>query len=994
MRPLLLVVLLATPALAQGYYERTPQELPAQMDPGAPLVVISPKPGSVHYGTNGWQNVQDATLDGPCMDGRYRAQIGPFPGKTELDLVLHNADGSWDNNGGNNYKVQLVTGAPVRRRPITIGAGPYIGTVGGQAYTEDVLDWQAEDCRGVDPSDDEVLLGDGEDESRDLIAFYSRRENGNLYLRVDLLDLGLGSEQRGSLVLGFLMEWGGQNGQAYLPEFAALKTAHPWNAALMVHDEQTATLYDASWNTVVNGSSSWWLGASYRSDLDTVELGVSEAALKKAGWDGSSTIRFQVYTMKNGDPRVCDAFQDSVGTGTLTNQIPETARGGTAKFSAIVHGNQTVLDLPSLNELIASTNVKTPAGNPTGYARALDAHETFGAPLNFHVSGTLAATIEWGNKGFNDRIRGFLQGKPWRGRGAFLGGVLSEHILPYFEGAQGPNVAGAALNDRLLASLYGVAKPTVFWTPERVIKGTTFDDIASAGYGFTVIDQVTHVQAWFGDAANTGHKLNKISGVTCFCVNDDADQWKFANTDGGLWIGVRKLLVGQALDSDQEKLTLVFDDWEACSGRSFTSFGTGNDNPDNYDRNVRWIMSHPWIQFVTLDDVASWGWGTVDRGDQPGLVVETYDWLRHASCGSYDDWMFGSSLNQDFSSLHPTIIGNQKTAKSLGCLGRSGTILNDAWQDVVSAPPSELRNLATAVYDCMAYETAWHDNTQTDYQDKSSSGGYQFPVTSYQNVSAWALAINGHAGDASLVAAAAKWAANPPAAGTTQAYTADLDQDGVPEVVLASNTAFCVFKTVGGRLVLAAARDPSTGDADLLVGSLLQGPASNLQKDGVELTTSAVTRPPACVDWWADNGGTNYVNQTYTASVSGNGCVLTSSDGKIKKTVTLAGGHLLVHYDTQVGNLYVRSGLAPTPLQLFTREASLSEQSNGSTSLTVKSQNGARTATVTVGAGQNANVNTAASFGSNGAYSVAFTRQVEVHGSGSFDLTFDFALTR
>src|SRR5438270_764507 len=82
--------------------------------------------------------------------------------------------------------------------------GPSIGKAGGVEYHEDLLDWQAEDCRALDAADDVVALGDGEDASRDLVALYERREGRNVFLRADLLDLALGAEMRGALVLGFL----------------------------------------------------------------------------------------------------------------------------------------------------------------------------------------------------------------------------------------------------------------------------------------------------------------------------------------------------------------------------------------------------------------------------------------------------------------------------------------------------------------------------------------------------------------------------------------------------------------------------------------------------------------------------------------------------------------------------------------------------------------------------------------------------------------------
>lgn len=992
---LLVALLLAPPtASAQSHYERTPSELPSRLDRGAALVLVCEKPGLVHWGKDGWKDIHDTALEGPCLDGRYRARLGPFPGASELDFALKLADGTWDSNGGRDYRVALADNVPIHRRPIAIGPGPVLGKAGSVEYREDLLDWDLEDCRGLDPADDVRTLGDGEDAGRDLIAFYSRREGGNLFLRADLLDLALAAESRGALVLGVLIEWGGAKGQEWLPDFAHTKTTHPWNAALVVRGPQSVKLHDASWTTVLDEKSPLWKGASYRSDLDGVELGISEEALRKAGWDGQAALRFQVFTMKDKDGRLADAFgEKSLDDGTLDEQVAETARGGTAKLATILHGNQAVQSLGAVRELVRSQSVLTPNGNPTGYHRALDVHELFRAPVNFHVSATLAATLEWAEPSFNERIRGFLKGTPWRGRGAFLGGVLSEHILPYFEGANGPNVEGTRLDDRVLASLYGISKPRVFWTPERVIKGTTFADIKAAGYDFTVIDEVTHLRSWFGDEATTGHKLNRISGVTCFAINDEADQWKFANSDGGLWLGTRRNLVARALEKDQEQLTIIFDDWEASSGRSFTSFGTGNDNPDNYDRNVRWLAAHPWVQVVTLEEVASWGWAAKERGDRPDLGIETYDWLRHACQKSYDQWFHGSALEEDFASWHPQVLGATRTQKAIGQLGRAGTILDDAWQDVARLASSELKSLAVAVYGCATFETAWHDQTENDYLSKLANGDYAKPDTTHQQVSGWARAINARAGDASLVAAAARWAASPHSA--TKTWSEDLDQDGQPESVLANDRVFCIFKKAGGRLLLAAARDPATGDADLVVGSFLQGPGNTEERDRLEETSSDLKRPPALVDWWATQGGSRYVNAPYSAQALSNGWKLTSDDGKISKTITLAGTKLSVHYDSQVGDLYVRSALSPAPLQLFAREGQLTEQRPQAGTLVVQQTKAQRTVRGTLTMGAGASINDQANFGKDGVRGIAFARQVEVKGVGtSFEMALDLSLSK
>src|SRR5690606_27750801 len=118
---------------------------------------------------------------------------------------------------GRDARVAVRAGAATRRRPITIGRGPWLGRSGKLDLFEELQDWEHADCRGVDAADDARSLGDGKDAARDLIAFDSRREGDALYLRADVLDLGLGDEG-GALDLVVLVDCG-PGGQVSLPDF-------------------------------------------------------------------------------------------------------------------------------------------------------------------------------------------------------------------------------------------------------------------------------------------------------------------------------------------------------------------------------------------------------------------------------------------------------------------------------------------------------------------------------------------------------------------------------------------------------------------------------------------------------------------------------------------------------------------------------------------------------------------------------------------------------
>ena len=1002
----LLLALLAHTSAAATAVERTLDELPAQIAPDTELVVVAAKPGAVRWGVDGWRTpaaipagsavtggALETPLQGPGLDGRYRAHLGPFPGAQAIDLVVRHDDGTWAKANGRDGRVLVRAGARVRRRPITIGPGPFLGRSGQTDYFEALQDWELADCRGGDAADDARGLGDGKDASRDLVAFYSRREGGALFLRADLLDLGLGDE-RGALDLVVLVDCA-PGGQAWLPDFAQGRVAGGWEVAVRVRDGHDIRVCDATWQPLPGA-----LGASFRADLDAVELGVSLDALLRAGWDGRRELGFWVYTQRDGDARLADAFGEAdLRDGVLDARTPESARSGTAKYSVILHGNQAVQPLRWLDALVRNTQLQTPAGNPTGYVRALDAHQLFRAPVNIHVSGSLAGTAQWGAPGFNARIRGFLDGRPETGSGALLGGVLAEQIMPYFEnarsahGGEGMNAASVRLNDELLDRIYGGPPRSVFWIPERVVRGETFADVLRdargqpSGYRFTVIDQVTHLRRWYGhgDAHGPrGYKPNRIGGVTCFVINDDADQWKFANSDGGLWAGTRRDLVRKALDPDQEQLTLVFDDWEAFSGRSFTSFGVGNDNPDNYERNLRWLANHPWVQVVTLEELAGWGWTPVERGSAAGLGLETYDWLRHATQESYDAWYFGSPQEESFAALRPLRVPGQRVPKAYGTIDGPGGLLHDVWRDVAAAPAGRLRDLAAAVFAVDVFETAWHDEDQHDYLSKTPHGDYAFPDTSYDRVSGWSRAMQARVGDAGVVAAAARWSAQPPAA--ARAWREDVDHDGEGELLLADERAFYALEDDGGRVVFAAVRDPQTGRAEPFLGSLLNAPGEETCREREATREDRVTRVPGLVDWWVEGAGDAYVNGAYAVEALAAGWRLRSPDGRLTKELTLAGGVLTAAYrlDPSLGAAYVRTGLAPATFDLLCGEPLLDRvRPDGAREVRAHAARGG-TVAVAVRALGGARLLPGASFGGKGARGVPFAYQVEVEGRGAF----------
>lgn len=882
--------------------------------------------------------------------------------------------------------------------PITIGPGPLLGAPSGVAYHEDLMDWAIDDVRRIDPAGDARRLGDGEDFARDLIAFYSRRTARELFLRVDLLDLGFGSEGR-ALDLAVLVDFA-PGGQAYLPHFLAATTAHPWEFALVLRDGGDFVAYDADWSVLSSPRvrPSLFRGASFRSDLDGCEFGIDLDLLRRAGWDGHAALRFQVCAWKDGSKHLADAVGEArLDDGRLDEQIPADARAGTAKYAVILHGNQSLGGADWIAPLIRNERLRTPEGRPTGYARALDTHETFRVPANIHLSGSLIAALAWARHPdprrdgptFLRRLARFVDGDPRNGEGSFLGGVFSEHILPYFEGS-GVTEASARLMDEALRAHFGLPRARVFWSPERVLRGSSFADIRAAGYEWTVIDQANHLERWFGAAearSRRGHKINRIHGVNCFVINDDADQLKFANTDGGTALATRRQLVAKALDPDQQQLIVVFDDWEAYAGRSFTSFGLGNDNPDNYERHIRWLANHPWVQVVRLDEVTTWGWTPVERGRPNGLPLETYHWLQHACERSYDHWYYGSPQEESFRDIFPLLARGRRAHKPFGEVWTPGTLLHDVWADVRRAPPGNLRRLAELVYSCMVFETAWHDEDQNDYHARTPSGDYLHPDTSYDRVADWALGLHGHVREASVVAAAAEWAAHGGAGGTVA--KSDLDHDGEEEFLLRNERLFAVLEDDGGRLVALFVRDPASGEGYQVLGAFPANPGSDRNSEREGERPGAQQRVSGLKDLWASGPATSaYVNAPYAAARLADGWRLRSADGRIEKTVRLRPGsaRLEVRYrvDPNLGTLYVRNGLSPAAGHLVFGGQELLSEAARPGRFALEARAGRRRVWVAVTSG-NARLDPAPSDGSPASpRAVALTHQVELSGRGSF----------
>ena len=139
----------------------------------------------------------------------------------------------------------------------------------------------------------------------------------------------------------------------------------------------------------------------------------------------------------------------------------------------------------------------------------------------------------------------------------------------------------------------------MFWTPERVSNADVLDKVNDLGFPYTFIDQLRHVEKWFGRASalsTDGNRINRINGTNCFVINDGSGGYLFANDDNGLPVLLRETLLTMARST------------QAGPGdgadEQLEDFGT-KANADAYDKNIRWLASHPWVQMVTPDQIVA-----------------------------------------------------------------------------------------------------------------------------------------------------------------------------------------------------------------------------------------------------------------------------------------------------------------------------------------------------------------------------------------------------
>jgi hypothetical protein len=882
---------------------------------------------------------------------------------------------------------------PAPANSIIIGPGED-GSIGNARNLNEFTDWTINDLLIYDEYEgdgtnnqgtDTYLANDGFDSSRDIVAFYFRDggADGKLYFRFDFHDLRAFAEE-GYLDAYVVIDTGNTTvGESAFPEDLDTRTEMKWEVLVAIYQTNNGAVYvdtNAGSNTSTIGedifsngvvrrtqtSANGFEQAYFNSELDAMEASISRQALIDAGWNGNpETLNFQVFTTRDGtqnsptpglgnisgrsdirdtvfDDLIASAYfkdQSSIAgdKSILTSWFSidgANDRGKRAKVALLAHGNEPIRSANEMHEKIND-------GAGAGYFRLIDAHEAFGAAINLHITPTLASALQWAtvdptiNRSwrdgarFNSRISSMLAA----GNATLFGTTFADQVVPFASSAFTADSVDLA-ND-VLTDIYSSApSSTVFWPAERVVDDSVLATIRSMDFTHTVVDQMRHFFKWFGRTqalGETGYQINNVNDIGIFPIHDFASTFRFQNEDLGLNIPLRELLSRRARSAKQDQILSLLCDWGDFSNL---------DNANAYDLNLRWITNRPWIELVTLDDVASGGvdlsqpaddigdtWSAIDRGTGQSLQPSAKDFIDHATQEDYANWYDGQigseeGLSNKVFEVRPGV----SLPESFGEVGVTG-LAHDTWTEVDAISHGSTGQLGRSVAHAAMFVTAFHEQQNSDLS-KFSTGTYIYPDTDFNNLSDLSILAQSQMRFAVIYKRVDEWAIAPPNVATTSAE--DIDQDGETEYLLYNATSFAVFESIGGRCVAAFARNPVSGSVYQIIGTQPAYAGSETEEEGTEHVTDGsigARRTSAFKDWFADGSGGNnhFINSLYGVVPSGsNGWIFTAPGSDITKTITLDDTlpELKADYvinGTTVDKLYVRHGLSPNLWNLIAR---------------------------------------------------------------------------
>ena len=568
---------------------------------------------------------------------------------------------------------------------------------------------------------------------------------------------------------------------------------------------------------------------------------------------------FYVYVRRAGS----EAVVDSASVNLRERRLLDNETGNCA---FVHHGNQG----------LTYTSVFRGDGGSTseGFDEILELHQSLSAPGNFHMSGTLITAAEWYDPSFNQWLRDGIS----EGWVAMLTSVYAQHIMPFVQ----DNMNNWAVNIEydMVQTLYNY-DARVAWIPERVWLAQGHypdagladpwlgDNWAQHGVDAVILDDWPHVS---GNSDRKIHWMNNGSGITLRVIPIDGEFTGNCHYNPGA-------AIAQIQSTGQFGIVVYGTDWEAAS--EMADFNCP-DCLENYSQVVSWAAdNYPavgvWKLDSALDNPDFNGWGIEVGNGTYGLIGGDQGYGGNNNSW-YTDWAAAAS-HSDF---HNPVWGY-------------GQAWYETYLSVNGAPSNNLSESGWYVMMTNLHETAWHDFV----------GG---------PISGWQHRYSAHIKNANVYAEAAHWA-NGEYAIPINAYTSDVDKDGIQELIIHNQRVFAVFESIGGRAQWIFAKDSASGGYNYSVVGSCNTYWNETDGDYDEPSSNNHQAAFAEVS-------PNYRNELYAfeiVDVTEISARIRLTHNEISKEIVLESNepYLDVSYDVGAQNCWIRHGFTPDLVDLI-----------------------------------------------------------------------------
>jgi len=654
--------------------------------------------------------------------------------------------------------------------PVLPARNPGMSDLLGDSPPQQLFSWARGHVRAVD----DVLDVPEGFEGADILAFYFHEGEGELVFRVSMtrmidpaggVDL-FSRDEPGIIVLIDYEDGGG----SILPAGLEGSASIDWDEAVMLSPRSSDPAARAlSFNSSPGSAAPVLTRAMINRKGEYLESAVAVSA----AFSGAALRASRTPAVRPGTPVTFEVI--SVCGGKVIDRLAADTRAPLspgANCAFVHHGNQGL----AYSDVFWG-RYDDPDGS--GFDEQLQIHESTSIPGNFHLCGPLQTSTEWdANNGDPGDFNAWLASGVSAGWVGMVSSAWGQHMMPFVHNSM--NDWAVNVQTQMTNTRYGYY-PRVAWVPERVWLDTTaypnagvidnlIDNWETHGIRAVILDDDVHCQGY------DNHQIHQFSGSTLKVIPRDRDFT--GNIVGGNGAAALQILTDLHNSGFGDfRIALYAEDWEAAAEMGSWASATPNAK-ETYD----WFINK-------CSEESAWisVWKVADAANNPNFSGSS---SFNVTYGTYNEIGgtagYGGGNNgwyTNYAGYIPYSTGGDGSgycdAGRGGNCADHGTIWNDAYTALTSAPDNNISQGGWYTMMMNLHETGWHDGLGGD-------------------ISGWQLLYSGHIKNANMYAEASRWA-NGDYAATTGAYFADVDNDGFNELVMHNDRVFAVFEGTGGR---------------------------------------------------------------------------------------------------------------------------------------------------------------------------------------------------